>query len=363
MSIMDKQRIFISQEPSASADDDGTYEPAAEERATFVAEIVPRGQMDDVGMEVGEEGTQPNASKLGRIFAELAALKFMPEFDSRVQRISTKEVAQRYAIIFNQLLNNTTSSSSKEKLTAAADQQNDSAKIVYLRDFGSMNGTEATAMLKLLTSVVDQMKQKGHRMLILAGYSPSLYGTDSNYKLALRDRDIPLLKGMRSITIPPPLHDALLLQEWEAQLKIDKDKRIAEVNAKEVLARLQQKNITGLKLSLGNDAVAALSKLEGIQETIWSIRDVERYIASAVGNAFRLKKDKIGLDDFKAANAVIRKSILMKQETDRLLEGYKPTVSVGGNLDMDVIKKRCDEYELRLLSRVVDPGKICVNYY
>lgn len=360
MSIMDKQRIFISDEPSASGEDDMFEHVPEEQRATFVAEIVPRGQRDDFEIEMeGDEQPQSQSAKIGRIFAELAALKLMPEFDGRVQKFSAKETAQRYAVIFNQLLNNSTST--KDKLSTP-DQQNDSAKIIYLRDFGSMNGMEVTTMLKLLTSVVDQMKQKGHRMLILAGYSPSLYGTDSNYKFALRDRNIPLLKGMRAITIPPPLHNATLLQEWEAQLKVDKDRRIAEVNAKEVLARLQQKGISGLKLSFGNDAVAALSKLEGIQETVWSLQQVERYVASAVGNAFRLKKDKIGLEDFKAANAVIRKSTLMKQETDRLLEGYRAAVSANEVLDMDTIKKRCDEYESRLLSRVVDPGKlICVN--
>ncbi|KAI8138003.1 P-loop containing nucleoside triphosphate hydrolase protein [Fennellomyces sp. T-0311] len=253
------------------------------------------------------------------------------------------EMTARYSSAFERMLQQT----GKDKQSTP--------KLIYLRDYGDMHDLPCSLMLKALMLAVEHMKQKGHRIVVLGGYSPSLTSKHINYKLALDEDEIPLTTTMKTISIAPPLHDKTLLDAWEAQMKEDAAKRIGEINAKRILAILQQKNVTGMQ---GAALVTELSKLEGIQENVWSGSEIERHVTFAIGYALRHQKSTVDLADLEAANHVIRKSISHRSQVDRLLDRQRIRLATDGSLDMNELKKHCDEYEQRFLSCIVDPSKV-----
>ncbi|KAG2222267.1 hypothetical protein INT45_006946 [Circinella minor] len=255
-------------------------------------------------------------------------------------------------------------------------------KLIYLRDYGDMHGLPPTILLKSLMSAVENLKQKGHKIVALAGYSPSLTSTQINYKQALDEDEVPLMSTMKCISIPPPLYDNNLLNAWESQMKLDTARRMGEINAKQLLIILQQKNVNGIKnnhnhlIQQHRTLVTDLAtRLEGIQENIWTGIEIERHVTFAIGHALRHKKTTVDLEDIIAANQVVRKSVMIRKQLNKTLESQKIRLTTGtndqesgthgsniDNLDITELKKYCDEYEQRFLTRIVDPYKVQVSF-
>ncbi|KAI9496558.1 hypothetical protein BDB00DRAFT_124335 [Zychaea mexicana] len=304
------------------------------------------------------------------------------------QAIAPKAMAEmtaRYSAAFERMLQTGKekgSSSSTASAAATATTPSQTPKLIYLRDYGDMHDLPSSLMLKALMMAIEHLKQKGHRLVVLAGYSPTLASTHVNYKLALEEHEIPLLSSMKCISIPPPLNDRVLLDAWESQMRMDTARRMGEINAKQILAILQQKNVTGIKNMLQGNSnnnnnnntaalVTELSKLEGIQESVWTGIEIERHVTFAIGHALRHKKSAVDLEDMVAANSVVRKSVSARRQLDKTLElqrvrlvaaGSSGSNDGGADLDMAELKKHCDEYEQRFLSRIVDPSKVQVSF-
>ncbi|KAI9315882.1 P-loop containing nucleoside triphosphate hydrolase protein [Dichotomocladium elegans] len=253
-----------------------------------------------------------------------------------------------------------------ERMLLTIDAKNvSSSKIVYLRDYSAMIDPVSILMQKALLQAVEQLRQKGHQIIVVAGYSPPLSTQSFNYKDALEDGRISAMSGMKCISIPPPLHNPGLMAAWEAQLKLDSAKRIGEVNGRQLLAILLQKDVIGLKNVHGNNQmklVAELGNLEGIRDTLWSPAELDRHATCAIGNALKNGKTSVGLEDLATASRIVRPSILRTQQTNRLLDQHRIQIKNGEQLNLMELEKVCNEYESRLLSRVVDPSKVQCSF-
>ncbi|KAI9246225.1 hypothetical protein BDA99DRAFT_266192 [Phascolomyces articulosus] len=293
------------------------------------------------------------------------------------------EMAARYSSAFERMLQTGYKEKGDGTTTTTTSATSQIPKLIYLRDYGDMHDLPCSLMLKSLMMAVEHLKQKGHRLVVLAGYSPSLASTFTNYKQALEEDEIPLMTTMKCISLPPPLDNIPRLNAWETQMKLDSAKRMGEINAKQILAMIQQKNVTGIKhspqvlalhsQSHQNTLMTGLSELKGIQESIWTGIEIERHATFAIGHALQHKKTTVDLDDIIAANHVIRKSITTRQQLDKTLASQRIRFATTTNitnqqeqqdssLDMTELKKYCDEYEQRFLSRIVDPYKVQVSF-
>ncbi|KAI8384604.1 P-loop containing nucleoside triphosphate hydrolase protein [Radiomyces spectabilis] len=257
-------------------------------------------------------------------------------------------VSTRYSSLFRQMLSKQIN---KEKDVSPTLRP----KVVYLRDYGEMHDMFGSVMLKALVTAVEDLKQKGHPLTILAGYSPSLRSTDNEMHID----DVPLLTGMKCITVPLPLPHHESFKSWEVQLTKDGAERVAEMNVRQILAVYSHKHLLSMKPLDGVSGLdKELSQLEGIQDEVWAMEDVDRCVTTAVGSALQHKKSRPDLQDFAVANEIVQKGIKFRRDTAKLLERQPLRLDKDGTINIDALRSRCDDYEKKLLSRIVDPSKI-----
>lgn len=259
----------------------------------------------------------------------------------------SEEMYSRFNTMFNRML------------MTGDDKNPSSPKIVYLRDYERMRDHLSVTLREALMDSVEQMRQKGHRIIALAGYSPSLTAKYQNYQRSLSEIDIPLMPGMKCISVPPPLHDTFLFRSWETQLEVDAAKRIGEINARQILMALKQKDVIGIKGFQGSQTkmISELSNLEGIQKSLWQPGEIDRHVTCAIGNALSTGKTTVTLDDFVVATNFVRHNMDQRKQVKRLLDKQRIKVDMDNNepLNIHQLQKYCDSYESRFLSRIVDP--------
>ncbi|KAJ8653814.1 hypothetical protein O0I10_010495 [Lichtheimia ornata] len=262
----------------------------------------------------------------------------------------SEEMYSKFNTMFNRML------------MTGDDKNPSSPKIVYLRDYERMRDHLSLTLREALMDSVEQLRQKGHRIIALAGYSPSLTTKYQNYKRSLSEFDIPLMPGMKCISVPPPMHDTFLFRSWETQLEVDAAKRIGEINARQILMALKQKDVIGIKGFQGSQTkmVAELSNLEGIQKSLWQPGEIDRHVTCAIGNALSSGKTMVTLDDFVVATNFVRHNMDQRKQVKRLLDKQRITIDMDNNepLNIHQLQKYCDSYESRFLSRIVDPYKV-----
>ncbi|KAL0097454.1 P-loop containing nucleoside triphosphate hydrolase protein [Phycomyces blakesleeanus] len=236
-------------------------------------------------------------------------------------------------------------------------------KIVYLRDYLDMNEPFVAIMLAALLVAVDDLREKRHRVMFLAGHSISLQqrmDPDTDMDNLLMGKNLPLMAGMRGFTVLPPANDFEKMTLWNTQLKIDEAKRIGEINARHILDIHGHKQVTGLQSLQGTipELIKALSGLEGITKEVWPMEDVDRRVTTAIGSALAQKKEIVELEDFRKAHMIIQKSVTLQGKVAKLMKRQKARTQNDGQIDLVDLKEQCDEYESRLVSRIVDPSKV-----
>lgn len=255
--------------------------------------------------------------------------------DSKMHKISKSvltRVSTKYTAMFKKFL-----SASEE------------GKIIYLRDYSGMQDTFNRIMLKSLTVAVEDLKQKGHRLMIVASHSQ---------KFELNEDYLPIIPNMRYLSILPSLGSEQELAQWKSLMKADEASRVTEINAKQVVAMYSQKNVLNLNAEKQGDLLKQLLSMD-LSKSIWSPSEVDRRVSAAIGHALSQNKDNIDVHDFKTANQIIkdaselRNNVFFKklQNTSNSLR-----IKSDGSVDIDYLKRTCNEYEKKLLSRVVDPG-------
>lgn len=254
--------------------------------------------------------------------------------DSEIHKISKNvlnQVSSKYTFMFKRLF----TASEKEK-------------IIYLRDFGSMEDAFTRIMLKSLVSAVEELKQKGHKLLIVASHCPTNKTETYN---------IPAIPNMRGISVLPLLQDEASWKDWNRVMKTDEEKRIKEINAKQMLAMYSQKNPLDIKRK--QDLLQELFSLENISRAVWSPSDVDRRVTTAIGHAIEHKKTNLDFDDFKAAHEIVEQVSDLQEATWKKFKevGTPVALKQDGTLDINRLKRTCNEYERKLLTRIVDPCK------
>lgn len=237
-----------------------------------------------------------------------------------------------------------------KKLFASSETE----KVIYLRDFGSMEDAFTRIMLKSLVTAVEQLKQKGHKLLIVASHCPS--GKTESY-------NIPAISNMRGISVLPLLQDEERWNEWRELMKTDEEKRIREINAKQILAMYSQKNPLDIKRK--QDLLNDLLKLENIQKVVWSPTDVDRRVTTAIGHAIEHNKTNLDFQDFKVAHDIVEQVSDLQEATWKKFKdiGTPLVLKKDGSVDMYRLRKTCNDYERKLITRIVDPSKCTLYVY
>ncbi|KAI8340322.1 hypothetical protein BC941DRAFT_420084 [Chlamydoabsidia padenii] len=266
------------------------------------------------------------------------------------------------------------------------------AKIIYLRDYGEMHDMFGSLMLKALMMAIDDLRQTGQRIVVFGGYSPSLRrqqqqqksSTDTSeyedtddssksilsdtYKYALQTENIPLLNGMKCIHLTPPIASddtqPNTMTDWESRLEKDAARRIGELNARQLLVVHHHKRALGIKSHNGDKSYNTFlqqlrEQIVGINNELWLVDEVDRRVTVALGHALQDGRDFVDIQDFVAANEIIAKGTTIYRQASDLLESHRVlTMRKDGLVDIDILKRGCNTYENRLISRIVDPGKV-----
>lgn len=238
--------------------------------------------------------------------------------------------------------------------------RNDEKKIIYLRDFGGMQDAFTRIMLKSLIVAVEDLKQKGAQVVIIAGHSQNPESEDDL---------IPVIPNMKHFSVLPPLETEAQRLQWKAITERDGGRRNGEINSKLLVAVYRQKNVLGL--NNGNDTkmfngIYSMN-LANIFQSVWSPSEVDRRVSTAIGHALENNRNHLEIADFLIAHDIVEElsasdNATIKKE-DIGISGAK--VCGDGSLDLEHLKKSCNEYERKLLSRVVDPCKkvlVCFHF-
>jgi hypothetical protein len=205
-------------------------------------------------------------------------------------------------------------------------------------------------MLKSLVSAVEELKQKGHPLMIIASHCSS-DKNDGYY--------VPAISNMRRVSVLPSLQTDEQLQQWNSLMKSDEEKRTTEINAKQLLAMYSHKNPLDIQ-KIEGDLLKELVSLNNISKSIWSPSDVDRRVTTAIGHALENNKTQLDLQDFEVANGIVEQVSDLEENTWKKLKSIASPIGLqsDGSVDMKSLRKRCNEYERKLLSRMVDPCKV-----
>ncbi|KAG2206699.1 hypothetical protein INT47_003641 [Mucor saturninus] len=255
--------------------------------------------------------------------------------DNEIHKVSKavlNQVSTKYTHMFKHLL-------------AASEGE----KIIYLRDFGAMKDAFTRIMLKSLVAAVEELRQKGQKVMIVASHCNT--NQNENYY-------IPAIANMRRISVLPLLQDEVHLNDWKTVMKSDEERRITEINAKQLLAMYSQKS--PLDIERSQDLLKDLLGLNNISKSIWSPSDVDRRVTTAIGHALEHNKTDLDFEDFKVAHGIVEQVSDLKENTWKQFKniGTPLVLQKDGSVDMNALKRSCNEYEKKLLGRMVDPSKV-----
>ncbi|KAI8351165.1 P-loop containing nucleoside triphosphate hydrolase protein [Blakeslea trispora] len=259
----------------------------------------------------------------------------------KISKSTLSQISHRYTSMF-------------KKLLCSDSASNLESKIVYLRDYGSMQDAFTRIMLKSLLLAVEDLKQKGHRVTIVASYC---------LKPDLDEYLVPAIPNLRHISVLPSLNDKQHIEQWKTVMKQDELSRTAEINAKQLLAVYRQKNVLETRSlqeqeELLTSLISSLKK-DNMSKSIWTPKEVDRRATAAIGHALERSKNKLELDDLIKANEIIDSTIAHRDKAINMLRSTMSTkLNNDGSIDMNYLKKSCNDYERKILSRIVDPHKV-----
>ncbi|KAL7331522.1 hypothetical protein PS15p_203704 [Mucor circinelloides] len=253
-----------------------------------------------------------------------------------------KQLTKKYTQMFKRHLAEDSSSSSDKK------------KIVYLRDYGGIHDQFSKILLNSLIDAVADLKQKGHAVIMIASHCQRTRKLDEDY---------PDISNMRRISVLPSLQDENQMAEWTSIMKQDEALRIKEINAKQLLAMYNHKSTLGLKADNQGDLLRDLLAMEEltISKAIWTPYDVDRRVTAAIGHALEQNKASLDVHDFEAANRIVDQyTDMMEKSSSKLTALPKEALKLqpDGSVDFAHLKKTCNDFERKLLTRVVDGTQV-----
>lgn len=255
----------------------------------------------------------------------------------KVSESILKQLSKKYTHMF------------KRHLSEGIDQK----KIVYLRDYGGIHDQFSKILLNSLVDAVAELKQKGYHLIMIASHCQRTKKLDDDY---------PDILNMRRISVLPSLQDENQLSEWTLVMKQDEARRIKEINAKQLLAMYNHKSALNVKSENQGDLLKDLLAMDdfSISKAIWSPYDVDRRVTAAIGHALEQNKTSLDLEDFEAANLVVDQyTNMIEKSSTKLTTLARDTLKLeqDGSIDLAHLKKSCNDFERKLLTRVVDGSK------
>ncbi|CAO3644209.1 unnamed protein product [Mucor fragilis] len=235
-----------------------------------------------------------------------------------------------------------------------AEGGSDDKKIVYLRDYGGIHDQFSKILLNSLVDAVADLKQKGHAVVMIASHCQRTRKPDEDY---------PDISNMRRISVLPSLQDEDQMAAWTATMKQDEACRIKEINAKQLLAMYNHKSTLGLKADSQGDLLRDLLALQdlALSKAIWTPDNVDRRVTAAIGHALEKGKTSLDVQDFEAANRIVDQyTDMLEKSASKLTTLPKEALKLepDGRLDIAHLKKTCNDFERKLLSRVVDGTQV-----
>ncbi|CAO3692687.1 unnamed protein product [Rhizopus stolonifer] len=251
------------------------------------------------------------------------SLNDLTEKEDKATEILLNQVSNKYTTLFRQALD----SSCK--------------KIIHLRDCAVMQDAFTRLMLKSLVTAVEDLRQRGQSLMILATHSQ---------KSSVKEQFLGVFNNMHTREILPPSDKWNL---WKDRMKMDESKRIAEINAKGWVTFCHQKHTLKMHIPTHQDKlVDDLRNLPGMSDMVWSLQEVNRRATAVMGHAIERQKSLLDFQDFKIVNS------MLLSKPQNMFEKATGTIQSDGIVDLEALKETCNSYERKLLSRIVDPNKV-----
>ncbi|GAN05781.1 conserved hypothetical protein [Mucor ambiguus] len=251
-----------------------------------------------------------------------------------------KQLSKKYTLMFKRHL--------------AEGNSSDDKKIVYLRDYGGIHDQFSKILLHSLVDAVADLKQKGHALIMIASHCQRTRKLDEDY---------PDISNMRRISVLPSLQNEDQIVEWTSIMKQDEARRVKEINAKQLLAMYNHKSTLRLKADNQGDLLGDLLAMEDLtlSKAIWTPDNVDRRVTAAIGHALEENKTSLDVQDFKAANHIVDQyTDMLERSSSKLSILPKEALKLepDGSVDLAHLKKTCNDFERKLLSRVVDGTQV-----
>ncbi|CAH1759086.1 23358_t:CDS:2 [Entrophospora sp. SA101] len=270
-------------------------------------------------------------------------------------------------------------------------------KIIYFRDVGDLVPTTfGSAIINSLVDAVQNQRHAGDQIMIVAGYSPSLFAMDkkSSTNSSVPSHEIQwvgvdifpnpaMLAAFTHIAIPPP-SSSNTAQKLQSLIAKDKNVAIIHINVRTLKAVCASKGAF-FKINSVKELGKLMSKLEGIDSEVWGFERIHRLVMNSIGICISSQdvssiKGPIFLEVehfIKAANILkanhkLRKDFVECASTNNEMLNKSPEklvsiVGIGdGKLNLpnrkNMRKEDLDKYEKKLLGCVVDPENILVGF-
>lgn len=275
---------------------------------------------------------------------------------------------------------------------AASSKTERTPKIIYLRDYAHIieSSTGEPAVTALLQTV-QEMRSNGQEIVIVAGVSPSVSTISSRKSQrpgqpiekniassAFSMDDLDDLLGnkikfpyFQLVSIPPAIDSAENIEAWKTQMERDLAVRLEELNARNILnACVERKIISPAQAFVSTTAVTkVLNKITSAQLEYWPMSFVHRLVSTAIGISLsqqnpHAQSNALNMSYLIDAEKILKQgSELRSQALNKLKQDFEhtrkklATVKEGSEMDMKALKEICNEYERKLISKIVDPGR------
>ncbi|CAG8642955.1 7525_t:CDS:2, partial [Paraglomus occultum] len=268
-------------------------------------------------------------------------------------------------------------------------------KIIYFKDIGDIPPSNFT--VQLVNSLVDAVQARramGEKILIIAGYSPSLFAMEKKppsacvvpHELHLMNSDVfpnpAMLVSFTHIAIPPPSDD--MAKKLLDLISRDKNLAIRYLNTRNIKAVGASKGAY-FKCNSVEELGRILARLDGIDTEVWGFERIHRLVMNAIGLALE-RHDHVtsnGRVDIEADHFIRAANILRVNQNLRknFVESVSNSAKIGtknvanvisvlgvGDVKVNIVNSKSlklgelDRYEKRFSGCIVEAANIQTGF-
>ncbi|CAO3685543.1 unnamed protein product [Umbelopsis ramanniana] len=268
-------------------------------------------------------------------------------------------------------------------------------KIIYLRDYSHIiESPTGELVVTALLQTIQDIRNNGQPIVVVAGVSPSLSNISSRKgqgqviekKSSIESLDMDDVDDLlgnkikfpyfQLVSIPPSADSPQSMRAWKVQMEQDLALRLEELNARNILMACVQKKIISPAQAFVSTPIVTkiLNKMEGARSEHWPMHFINRLVSTATGISMSPSNQHGHPNTFNMSHLIQAEKILKRgselrsQAITNLKQEYehsrKQLISVkeGNELDMKELKDVCNDYERKLLTKIVDPARIKTTF-